>query len=263
MRGDYASALTLYHAARKEAFLMGFGCNPVDDLLPHGGLLAGTVVMVSGETASGKTRLLLASALHTVRSTPCTVAYLHTQPRNAVAAMLASIDAPASQMARIRCYQCQSVLNLIDMLTTINSAVRDRASTYASGLRLVLIDDPGFLLSSLDGDTSANIKAVVIQLIRELAREHRICVVLTNRLVKGRITSAGLQPALGKIWTHVADAELRLRRDSTVPDVFSASIPAPRNIAPAEKVASFVIGRNGAIVEASPDGQSIEDNRRI
>lgn len=79
----------------------------------------------------------------------------------------------------------------------------------------MLIDDPGFLLSSLDGDTSANIKAVVIQvghwpnrtatapdhmaqLIRELAREHRICVVLTNRLVKGRITSAGLQPALGK-----------------------------------------------------------------
>lgn len=56
-----------------------------------------------------------------------------------------------------------------------------------------------------------------------------------------------------------------LRRETcdNTPDHGFVILTGVRQIAPAEKVASFVIGRNGAIVEASPDGQSIEDNRRI
>ncbi|KAI3461510.1 hypothetical protein Pfo_018173 [Paulownia fortunei] len=192
------------------------------DVFLQGGLREGHVTELVGPSSSGKTQVCLKAASHVATKYLGTVMYFDTgnsfSPKR-IAQFLSQSSDPANTevnktvqrvMSSIVCNSIFDIFTLLDMLHQLRNNLK---SQIGCQVRMLIIDSLSSLIAPVLGGGGAHGHALMITagfLLKELAHEHNLSVVVTNHMVAGE---AGIsKPALGESWKSIPHIRLLLSR---------------------------------------------------
>ncbi|CAG8433272.1 4153_t:CDS:10 [Diversispora eburnea] len=214
--------------------LISIGCSGIDDLL-SGGLHPGEITEISGESTAGKTRLCYAATLMTTCSVSNnTVFYIDTLNSFSPEAMFdlfqesdRFIDARDRGMENVfqRIRLPKNGSDIFDVFSVIEGLrqelQRKSEDAFYFNLKLIVLDSiaPLFLpiLGGYADEKANSLMTNLIRMLRNLAREHQIVILITNSVETVRPTnpmsafsSTITKPALKMTWTYMPDTTLFL-----------------------------------------------------
>ncbi|KAK7312501.1 hypothetical protein VNO77_36404 [Canavalia gladiata] len=225
LRPPLLNGLQLLEDAQRNKRVLSTGCEGIDALL-EGGLREGQLTELVGPSSSGKTQACLLSA-STVAKHGSSVIYLDTgnsfsPQRIACFVGQASgyvIDNQADHMLkqvldRIICYSVFDVYQMFDVLHQLNINLRSEIVKSTQHVRLLIVDSISSLITPILGGSGPQGHALMISagfLLKKLANEHNLAVLVTNHVVGGEDGIS--KPALGESWKSVPHVRLLLSRD--------------------------------------------------
>ncbi|XP_078180997.1 DNA repair RAD51-like protein [Carex rostrata] len=203
------------------------GLEGIDALL-GGGLREGQMTEIVGPSSSGKTQVCLSSSTYVVDKNFGAVLYLDTSNsfspnrigcfvNQTHASLLKEEKERRLQMIMSNIY-CQSVFDifaLLDLLHHVESTLKHTVKLGGSKLCLVIIDSVSSLIAPIIGGKNSQgwcMMASVGVLLKKIAYEHNISVLVTNHMVGGE--NGTLKPALGESWKGIPHVRLLLSRST-------------------------------------------------
>ncbi|XP_041995269.1 DNA repair protein RAD51 homolog 4-like isoform X3 [Salvia splendens] len=190
------------------------------DILLQGGLRAGHVTELVGPSCSGKTQVCLKAASHVARNSLGKVVYFDTgnsfSPKRVAQFLSFSPDPSTTQlnktverdMSSIVCHSVFDIFTLLDMLRQLRNNLRSQISFQ---MRMLIIDSLSSLIAPVLGGGGVHGHALMATaglLLKEIAHESNLCVVVTNHMVAGE--AGMLKPALGESWKSIPHVRLLL-----------------------------------------------------
>ncbi|XP_057781648.1 DNA repair protein RAD51 homolog 4 isoform X4 [Salvia miltiorrhiza] len=180
----WLNGLELLEDAQLNKCTLSTGCERIDVLL-QGGLREGHVTELVGPSCSGKTQVCLKAASHVARNSLGKVVYFDTgnsfSPKRIAQFLSLSSDASTAEI------DFQVRMLIIDSLSSLIAPVLGGGGAHGHALMVTA----GFLL-------------------KEIAHEFNVCVVVTNHMVAGE---AGIsKPALGESWKSIPHVRLLLSK---------------------------------------------------
>ncbi|XP_020552632.1 DNA repair protein RAD51 homolog 4 isoform X4 [Sesamum indicum] len=178
------NGLELLEDAQLNKRILSTGCERID-LLLQGGLRVGHVTELAGPSSSGKTQVCLKVASHVARKYSGTVMYFDSgnsfSPKRIVQFLTQESDPANTEIG------CNVRMLIIDSLSSLIAPVLGGGGAHGHALMVTA----GFLL-------------------KELAHEHNLSIVVTNHMVAGEAGSS--KPALGDSWKSIPHVRLLLHR---------------------------------------------------
>ncbi|KAJ3706356.1 hypothetical protein LUZ61_010061 [Rhynchospora tenuis] len=212
----------LSHTNQNQHFLPT-GLQGIDALL-GGGLRQGQVTEIVGPSSSGKTQVCLSSATHVVDKKFGVVLYLDTSnsfspfriscfvnqvhpylPKELKERRLQTI------MSNIYCQSVFDIFALLDLLRHVESTLKHSVKLGGSKLCLLVIDSVSSIIAPVIGGKNSQgwcMVASVGVLLKRIAYEHNIAVLVTNHMVGGE--NGTVKPALGESWKGIPHVRLLL-----------------------------------------------------
>ncbi|KAL8516189.1 hypothetical protein ACS0TY_014750 [Phlomoides rotata] len=207
----WLNGLELLEDAQVNKCTLSTGFERIDVLLQRG-LCEGHVTELVGPSSSCKTQVCLKAASYVASKYMGKVMYFDTgnsfAPKR-VAQFLSQSSDPTNPevsktvkqvMSRIVCHSIFDIFTLIDMLHQLMS---DLKSQINCRVRMLIIDSLSSLIAPILGGGAHGHALMVTTgfLLKELAHEHNVSVVVTNHMVAGE---AGIsKPALGESWKSI------------------------------------------------------------
>ncbi|KAJ4786757.1 DNA repair RAD51-like protein [Rhynchospora pubera] len=199
------------------------GLEGIDALL-GGGLRQGQVTEIAGPSSSGKTQVCLSSATHVVDRNFGMVLYLDTSnsfspfriscfvnqlhpslPKELKETSLQTI------MSNIYCQSVFDIFALLDLLHHVETTLKHTVKLGGSKLCLLIVDSVSSVIAPVIGGKNSQgwcMMASVGVLLKRIAYEHNIAVLVTNHMVGGE--NGTLKPALGESWKGIPHIRLLL-----------------------------------------------------
>ncbi|CAL5211383.1 unnamed protein product [Lathyrus oleraceus] len=210
---------------RNKEFL-STGCEGIDAFL-GGGLREGQLTELVGPSSSGKTQVCLMSA-STVAKHKCSVIYLDTgnsfSPQRIAHFVGQSSDYFSGNQAdrrllqnvldRIICYPVFDVYQMFDLLHQLKINLRSKIAKSDRHVQLLIVDSISSLITPILRGSGPQGHALMVSvgfLLKKLAHEHNIAVLVTNHVVGGE--DGNSKPALGESWKSVPHVRLSLSRE--------------------------------------------------
>ncbi|XP_028944274.1 DNA repair protein RAD51 homolog 4 isoform X6 [Malus domestica] len=207
--------------------VLSTGCEGID-LLLGGGLREGQVTELVGPSTSGKTQVCLLSAANVATKHMGTVVYLDTgnsfSPERIVH-FVGDISNHAFDQAGQRVFQkvmnnilCHHVFDIFTMFNLLHQLEFSLPSQKGEQVRLLIVDSISSLITPILGNSGSqgiyHWRALMISagyLLKKLAHEHNLAVLVTNHTVGGE---KGIpKPALGQTWKSIPHVRLLLSGD--------------------------------------------------
>ncbi|KAK7257777.1 hypothetical protein RIF29_32000 [Crotalaria pallida] len=220
------NGLQLLEDANLNKHILPTGFEGIDALL-GGGLYEGQLTELVGPSSSGKTQACLLSA-STVAKQKSSVIYLDTSnsfsPQHI--AHLVGLSSgyvfdkqddhrPLQEvMDRIICYSVFDLYQMFDVLHQLKINLKSQIFQSDRHVRLLIIDSISSLITPILGGNGPQGHAMMISagiLLKELAHEHNLAVLVTNHVVGGEGGTS--KPALGESWKSVPHVRLLLSHD--------------------------------------------------
>ncbi|KAM0941298.1 putative ATP diphosphatase [Dioscorea sansibarensis] len=222
----WLNGLELLEDVNQYKHFLSTGCEGIDKLL-GGGLRQGQLTEIVGPSSSGKTQVCLCTALHVADKNLGTVMYLDTcnsfSPKR-IAAMISQYsndfitEGKEGRLNKImRSIICRSVFDIFELLGVLNelaSASEHQVKNRGTRLCLLIIDSISFLITPILGGKDSQGRMLMLScgtLLKKLANEHNISVLVTNHMVRGE--GGVLKPALGESWKSIPHVRLQLSCD--------------------------------------------------
>lgn len=219
------NGLQLLEDAQRNKHVLSTGCEGIDALL-GGGLREGQLTELVGSSSSGKTQACLLSA-STVAKHKSSVIYLDTgnsfSPQRIAHFVGQSSGYVFGNQAdhmlqkvldRIICYSVFDIYQMFDVLHQVKINLRSEIVKSNQHVRLLIVDSISSLITPILGGSGPQGHALMISagfLLKKLAHEHNIAVLVTNHVVGGQEGIS--KPALGESWKSVPHVRLLLSRD--------------------------------------------------
>ncbi|CAJ2678755.1 unnamed protein product [Trifolium pratense] len=220
------NGLQLVEDARQNKHVFSTGCQGIDALI-GGGLRVGQLTELVGPSSSGKTQVCLMSA-STVAKHNCSVIYLDTgnsfSPQRVAHFIGQSSDYVSGNQAdrrllqnvldRIICYPVFDVYQMFDLLHQLKNNLRSKIGKSDRHVKLLIVDSISSLITPILRGSGPQGHTLMISagfLLKQLAHEHNITVLVTNHVVGG--DDGNSKPALGESWKSVPHVRLLLSRD--------------------------------------------------
>ncbi|KAH6765620.1 DNA repair RAD51-like protein [Perilla frutescens var. hirtella] len=198
------------------------GCERIDVLL-QGGLREGHVIELVGPSSSCKTQVCLKAASHVAGNYLGKVIYFDTgnsfSPKRIVQFLSLSSDHSTTEVNKtiqqvMSSIVCHSVFDIFTLLNMLHQLMNDLKSQIDCQVKMLIIDSLSSLIAPVLGGGGTHGHALMVTagfLLKELAHEYNICVMVTNHMVGGE---AGVsKPALGESWKSIPHVRLLLSRN--------------------------------------------------
>ncbi|CAN1329395.1 DNA repair protein RAD51 homolog 4 [Linum perenne] len=190
------------------------------DSFLNGGLRIGQLTELVGQSSSGKTQFCLRIASSVAKMDKSNVVYIDTG--NSFSSKLIEqfvresdrISVVQRVMSRILCHSVFDVFLLFDVLHQLDIRLKSRESREDREVRLLVIDSISSLITPVLGGSSSQghgLMASLGVLLKKLAHEYNIAILVTNHMVGGE--GGSLKPALGESWKSIPHVRLLLSRD--------------------------------------------------
>ncbi|XP_039689473.1 DNA repair protein RAD51 homolog 4 isoform X3 [Medicago truncatula] len=217
------NGLQLIEDAKRNKHVFSTGCEGIDALL-GGGLRVGQLTELVGPSSSGKTQVCLMSS-STVAKNKCSVIYLDTgnsfSPQRIAYFVGQSSDYVSVNqniLDRIICYPVFDVYQMFDLLHQLKINLRSQVFIDIvksdHQVQVLIVDSISSLITPILRGNGPQGHALMISsgfLLKQLAHEHNIAVLVTNHVVGG--DDGNPKPALGESWKSVPHVRLLLSRD--------------------------------------------------
>ncbi|CAN8305966.1 unnamed protein product [Cochlearia groenlandica] len=191
------------------------------DSLLQGGLREGQLTELVGPSSSGKTQFCMQAAANVAEKHVGRVFYVDTgnsfSARRIAQFICSSPDAALEKkvLSRISCHMVYDIYAMFDTLQGLEVTLRSQTNVDEYRLRLLVVDSISSLITPILGGSGSQGRALMVAagyLLKKLAHEHNIAVLVTNHTV-----SAGeggkTKPALGETWKSIPHVRLMLSRD--------------------------------------------------
>ncbi|KNA12391.1 hypothetical protein SOVF_126360 [Spinacia oleracea] len=204
----------------KQTLSLAYG--GIDPFL-HVALREGFVTELVGPSSSGKTQVCLQAAASVAKGYADRVVFIDSgnsfyAPRIANLVNQASFSASEQAnnealqivMKNILCYPVFDIFSLFDVLHQLELKLKNQMFS----VRLLIVDSFSSLIIPLLGGSGPYGHALMISagnLLKKIAQEYNVRVLVTNHMVAGEGGSA--KPALGESWKSIPHARLLLSRD--------------------------------------------------
>ncbi|KAL5201289.1 hypothetical protein ABZP36_035643 [Zizania latifolia] len=196
------------------------------DALLGGGLRQGQLMEITGQSSSGKTQVCLCSAAHVAARHLGVVVYLDTSnsfsPRR-IARMvdvfpISLVNEPKHVrlhrvMSSIICESVFDIFNLFEVLHQLELSLKKKVNNGSSKICLLIIDSISSLLAPIISGKYPQGRSMMLSvamILKKLADEHNLSVLVTNHMVAG---NGAPKPALGESWKTVPHVRLVVSRD--------------------------------------------------
>ncbi|XP_017411391.1 DNA repair protein RAD51 homolog 4 isoform X1 [Vigna angularis] len=219
------NGLQLLEDVQRNKHVLSTGCEGIDALL-GGGLREGQLTELVGSSASGKTQACLLSA-STVAKHKSSVIYLDTgnsfSPHRIARFVGQSSGYDSENQAdhmlkkvldRIICHSVFDIYQMLDVLHQLKINLRSEIVKSNQHVRLLIVDSISSLITPILGGSNPQGHALMISagyLLKKLAHEHNIAVLVTNHVVRGEDGIS--KPALGESWKSVPHVRLLFSQD--------------------------------------------------
>ncbi|MED6185320.1 hypothetical protein PIB30_055930 [Stylosanthes scabra] len=235
------NGLQLLQDAECNKLLLPTGFQGIDALL-GGGLRAGQLTELVGLSSSGKTQACLTSASTVAKQggsviyfdtgnsfSPQRIADLVGQTSDYVVDNQAELGPLQRVMERIMCYSVFDIYQMFDMLQQLKINLKSKIVESDHHVQLLIIDSISSLITPILGGRGPQGHALMISagyLLKKLADDHNIAVMVTNHMVAGEGGTS--KPALGESWKSVPHIRLLLSReyDSNVCNISTLKHPS-------------------------------------
>ncbi|KAL5769039.1 hypothetical protein ACOSQ2_015822 [Xanthoceras sorbifolium] len=197
------------------------------DLLLQGGFRAGQLTELVGPSSSGKTQFCLQTAANVAVKHMGRVVYLDTgnsfSPQRIAHFMEQISNSHFKQakhkilqkaMSNIVCHSVFDIFTLFDVLCQLECDLRSQMDRRDYLVQLLIVDSISSLITPVLGGSGSQGRALMISagfLLKKLAHEHNLAVVVTNHTVGGE--GGASKPALGESWKSVPHVRLLVSRN--------------------------------------------------
>ncbi|XP_057955709.1 DNA repair protein RAD51 homolog 4 isoform X3 [Malania oleifera] len=224
----WSNGMELFEDTQRNKIVLSTGCEGyLESELSLIAFDVGHVTELVGPSSSGKTQVCLQAASTVAKDYVGGVAFLDTGnsfSAKRVACLIGQtldLDPDLKEakhkivqkvMSGILCYSVFDIFAMLDVLHQLESNLKCRAGD--NELHLLIIDSISSLITTVLGGSGPHGHALMVSagyLLKKLAHEHNISVVVTNHMVGGE--GGVLKPALGESWKCIPHVRLLLSPD--------------------------------------------------
>ncbi|KAF5447024.1 hypothetical protein F2P56_032608 [Juglans regia] len=222
----WLNGMELLEDAQLNKHVLSTGCEGID-LLLEGGLRMGQLTELVGASSSGKTQVCLLATSNVAKKHMGGVVYLDTgnsfSPQRVIDFIRQNSDPAIDQakhrilqkvMNRILCHSVFDIFTMFDVLHQLEVNLRSQMQKGDCQVRLLIVDSISSLVTPILGGGGSQGHALMASagfLLKKLAHEHNLVVLVTNHTVGGE---GGIsKPALGESWKSIPHVRLRLSHD--------------------------------------------------
>lgn len=188
-----------------------------------GGLQTGEVTELFGAAGSGKTQVCLSALASLLVSTDSTAVHIDTGGALSAERLTTLVEAQARRVAQHFEVRVDEVLGRLETHTAFDAdaalatlhAVEARIGEQEEGsCRMLMLDCITALVAPLlfVGEGAA-VMAQIAHVLRRIASEHGVAVVVTNNVVYDRDRGGGTKAALGRWWAFEPDVQVAVWHD--------------------------------------------------
>ncbi|GMN24365.1 hypothetical protein TIFTF001_000532 [Ficus carica] len=243
-RQPWLNGMELLADSLQNKHVLSTGSEGVDMLL-GGGLREGQLTELVGPSSSGKTQVCLQAASNVAEKHMGRVVYLDTSNSFSPQRIARFVDLGTHNflqdvMKNILCHSVFDIFTMFDVLHQLELNLKSQLLNGPRRIRLLIIDSISSLITPILGGSGLQGHSLMTSvgfLLKKLAHEHNLVVLVTNHTVGG---DGGVpKPALGETWKSIPHVRLMLSRDRGN-NACSVSIIKHPSMAPGE-AASFTI----------------------
>ncbi|XP_054812727.1 DNA repair protein RAD51 homolog 4 isoform X3 [Prosopis cineraria] len=220
------TGLDLLEDAKRNKHSLSTGCQGYHwiDVLLGGGLRQGQLTELVGPSSSGKTQFAATVAkkhlafvvyLDTCNAfSPQCIAHFVGRSSSPVFNDQADHKPLQKVLDRIICYPVFDIFQMFDVLHQLEINLRSEMFKSDCQVRLLIVDSVSSLITPILGGGGPQGHALMISvgfLLKKLAHEHNLAVLVTNHVVGG--DSGTCKPALGESWKTVPHVRILLSRE--------------------------------------------------
>ncbi|KAG8644502.1 DNA repair protein RAD51 homolog 4 isoform X2 [Manihot esculenta] len=215
----WLNGLQLLEDARQNKHVLSTGFEEIDKLL-GGGVREGQLTELVGPSSSGKTQLCLRVAANVAIQHVGRVIFMDTgnsfSPRRIEHFIHQISDSVLSEkvMSNILCYSTFDIFSMFDVLQQLENSLKSQGPKGDCKVQMLIVDSISSLITHVLGGSGPQGHALMTAagfLLKKLAHEHNIAVLVTNHMVAGE--GGTLKPALGESWKSIPHVRLLLSRD--------------------------------------------------
>lgn len=224
----WQNGMELLEDALKNKNCISTGCVGIDTVLT-GGLRKGQLTELAGTSSSGKTQVCLCTALQVADKEMGEVMFLDTGNSFSSKRIASMIDElpnlsfqKSEKESRLKRVMTgifhKAVFDIFTMFSVLNDLYlnlrQEEEKNKERKLCLLIIDSISSLITPILGGKNSNGWSMMLSigfLLKKLANEHNIAVLVTNHTVGGERGSS--KPALGESWKCIPHVRLFLSTD--------------------------------------------------
>uniref|UniRef100_A0A803Q7G5 RecA family profile 1 domain-containing protein n=1 Tax=Cannabis sativa TaxID=3483 RepID=A0A803Q7G5_CANSA len=216
-RQPLLNGMELLDDALRNKLVLSTGCDGID-LLLEGGLREGQLTELVGPSSSGKTQVCLQAASNVAKKQMGhRVIYIDTSNSFSPQRIACFVDLAEGRrlqnvMNNIFCRSVFDIFTMFRVLHQLESNMRSQRGPQM--VRLIIVDSISSLITPILGGSGSHGHALMVSagyLLKKLAHEHNLAVLVTNHTVGGE---GGVpKPALGETWKSIPHVRLLLSRD--------------------------------------------------
>ncbi|XP_050204483.1 DNA repair protein RAD51 homolog 4 isoform X2 [Mercurialis annua] len=189
------------------------------DALIGGGLREGQLTELVGLSSSGKTQVCLRVAASIAEQHMGRVIFMDTCNSFSPQRIQHFVDqisgsALTEIMSNILCCPVFDIFSMFDVLHQIEISLKSQGHNGDLKVRSLIVDSISSLITPILGGGGPQGHALMTSagiLLKKLAHEHNIAVLVTNHMVAG--DGGNLKPALGESWKSIPHVRLQISRD--------------------------------------------------
>ncbi|KAF7153684.1 hypothetical protein RHSIM_Rhsim01G0224100 [Rhododendron simsii] len=215
----WLNGLELLEDAEQNKHILSSGCERIDMLL-QGGFHQGHLTELVGPSSSCKTQVCLKAASTVARVGG--VLFLDTgnsfSPKRIAQFLIsdrASKEGNHKVLQRVlKSIECHSVFDIFTLLDLLHQLKPNLISQTGDRVQLLIVDSISSLITPILGGSGSHGRALMISagsLLKKLAHEHNLAVLVTNHMVSGE--GGTHKPALGESWKSIPHVRLELSRE--------------------------------------------------
>ncbi|XP_027087858.1 DNA repair protein RAD51 homolog 4-like [Coffea arabica] len=218
----WLDGLELLGYSQKSKSILSTGCERIDAFL-RGGFQGGVLTELVGPSSSGKTQVCLLAASNVTKSGLGRVLFLDTgnsfSPTRVAQFVSSSSELADTESSKILPQvldniECRSVFDIFTLLDVLHQLLQNLRYQVGQNLRMLIIDSVSSLITPVLGGAGTHGHALMASagfLLKKLAYEHNLSVLMTNHMVAG--DGGVIKPALGESWKSIPHIRLLLSRD--------------------------------------------------
>ncbi|CAE5956824.1 unnamed protein product [Arabidopsis arenosa] len=217
----WLNGLELLEDLQRNKHTLSTGDKGTDSLL-QGGFREGQLTELVGPSSSGKTQFCMQAAASVAENHLGRVLYLDTgnsfSARRIAQFICSSSDATLGQkvMSRISFHTVYDIYTMFDTLQGLEVTLRSQMNVNEYRLRLLVVDSISSLITPILGGSGSQGRALMVAigyLLKKLAHEHSIAILVTNHTVGAGGEGGKTKPALGETWKSIPHVRLLQSRD--------------------------------------------------